>query len=137
MYASITLDVTAKSVNLINLDSAISYWGQPDEHLLNGMRDNGHVLGVEGWVSTYLAQHRSRPCMIRTNLSERMMPTSKSSVSQAELARYAKALRAAGIDNWRVEIEKPDGAKVSIVAGKGSDTAATGEDIDALIARVR
>lgn len=48
MYASITLDVTAKSVNLINLDSAISYWGQPDEHLLNGMRDNGHVLGVEG-----------------------------------------------------------------------------------------
>ncbi len=66
-----------------------------------------------------------------------MMPTSKSSVSQAELARYAKALRAAGIDNWRVEIEKPDGAKVSIVAGKGSDTAATGEDIDALIARVR
>ena len=63
------------------------------------------------------------------------MTNRKASVTQAELARYAKALRSAGIDEWRIEIER-DGAKVSIVAGKVSEAAAATEDFDELIARI-
>ena len=63
------------------------------------------------------------------------MPTAKTTVTQAEVVRYAKAMRAAGVDEFRVEIEKPDGTRVSIVAGKASENAA-GDDIEAMIARV-
>ncbi len=38
-------------------------------------------------------------------------------VKQAEVTRYAKAMRAAGVSDFRIDIE-PTG-RVSIVAGKG------------------
>ncbi|MCU0909875.1 MAG: hypothetical protein MUE98_00585 [Rhodobacteraceae bacterium] len=47
------------------------------------------------------------------------MPAARASLKQADLTRYAKAMRAAGIADWRVEIE-PSG-KVVIVAGSADD----------------
>ena len=64
------------------------------------------------------------------------MPSPKAAVTQSELTRYAKALRAAGYDDWRVQIEKPDGTKVSICAGKADAPAADGDDIDTMIERL-
>ena len=63
------------------------------------------------------------------------MTNRKASVTQAELARYAKALRSAGIDEWRIEIER-DGAKVSIVAGAASKAGEATDDFDKLIAMI-
>ena len=64
------------------------------------------------------------------------MPSPKAAVTQSELTRYAKALRAAGYDDWRIEVAKPDGTKVSIVAGKSGAAADDGDDIDAMIERL-
>ena len=64
------------------------------------------------------------------------MSNPKAALTQAELARYAKAMRSAGVYEFRVEIEKPDGTKVSIVAGKASEAAPDdADDIDAMIER--
>lgn len=57
-------------------------------------------------------------------------------VTQAEVRRYLKAMREAGVAEGRVVIERPDGTKVSIIAGKGGDHATTADDIDAMIDRV-
>jgi len=46
------------------------------------------------------------------------MSNPRATIRQAELTRYAKALQAAGVTEWRVEID-PTG-KVAIIAGKGS-----------------
>ena len=56
-------------------------------------------------------------------------------VTQAEVRRYLKAMREAGVAEGRVVIERPDGTKVSIIAGKGAETDAT-DDFDDLIAKV-
>ena len=63
------------------------------------------------------------------------MPTAKTTVTQAEVARYAKAMRAAGVDEFRLEFKNSVGTRVSIVVGKASENA-TGDDIEAMIARV-
>ena len=63
------------------------------------------------------------------------MPSPKAAVTQSELTRYAKAMRAAGYDDWRIDVAKPDGTKVSIVAGQQSADAEH-DDIDAMIAKV-
>ncbi len=47
------------------------------------------------------------------------MAYTKAIVKQSDLTRYAKAMRAAGYEDFRVDIE-PDG-KVSIVTGKTDD----------------
>ena len=65
-----------------------------------------------------------------------MMPRAKAAVSQSELTRYAKALRAAGYDDWRIEVAKPDGTKVSICAGKSGEASDDGDDFDAMIGRL-
>lgn len=44
------------------------------------------------------------------------MPARTALLSQAELTRYAKALREAGVAQWRVEVD-PVTRKVSIIAG--------------------
>ena len=62
------------------------------------------------------------------------MPSPKAAVTQPELTRYMKALRAAGYDDWRIEVAKPDGTKVSICPGKASD-ADDGDEIDRMIER--
>ena len=64
------------------------------------------------------------------------MPSPKAAVTQSELTRYAKALRAAGYDDSRIEVAKPDGTKVSIVAGNAGETDNDGDDFDAMIGRV-
>ena len=64
------------------------------------------------------------------------MPTPKATVTQSELRRYLRAMREAGFDEGRVEIAKPDGTTVSIVAGKSSGAAETTKDFDKLIARI-
>lgn len=64
------------------------------------------------------------------------MPSSKATITQSEVARLAKGMRAAGIDEFSIKVEKPDGTKVSIVAGKGVETADAGDDIDKMIERV-
>ena len=64
------------------------------------------------------------------------MATPKATVTQAELRRYLKAMREAGFETGRVEIERPDGTRVSIVAGPAGDDADDANDIDALIKKV-
>ena len=64
------------------------------------------------------------------------MANRKTSVTQAELTRCLKAARDAGYDATRIEIEKPDGTKVSIVAGKAAENADAGDEIDAMIERL-
>ena len=61
------------------------------------------------------------------------MSNPKAALTQAELARYAKAMRSAGVDEFRVEIEKPDGTRITLVAGKTGDPGDDADDIDAMI----
>ena len=65
-----------------------------------------------------------------------MMPNPKAALTQAELARYAKAMRSAGVDEFRVEIEKPDGTRITLVAGKTGDPGDDAADIDTMINKV-
>ena len=57
-------------------------------------------------------------------------------ITQAEVRRYLRAMREAGFDEGRIEIERPDGTKVSIVAGKASEAAEAGDDIGAMIEKI-
>ena len=66
----------------------------------------------------------------------RLMANRKASVTQAEIRRCLKAARDAGYDEARVEIDKPDGTKLTVVAGKASETADGGDDLDAMIRKV-
>ena len=69
-------------------------------------------------------------------LSERMMPTPRATVTQAEIRRCLKAARDAGFDEARVVIHKLDGSTLTVVAGKPSENADTGDDIDRMIEKV-
>lgn len=53
----------------------------------------------------------------------------RASLKQSDLTRYAKAFRAAGIAEWRVEVLP---GKHTIIAGK-VDEATTGPDPDELL----
>lgn len=64
------------------------------------------------------------------------MANAKAAVTQSELTRYAKALRAAGYDDWRIEVAKPDGTRVSIVAGKASNADNESDNWDDLVEKV-
>ena len=64
------------------------------------------------------------------------MPTPKAMITQSEVARLAKGMRAAGIDEFSIKIEKLDGTKISIDTGKASQIAGPGDDIDAMIERL-
>ena len=64
------------------------------------------------------------------------MPTPKATITQSEVARLAKGMRAAGIDEFSITVEKPDGTKISIDTGKASQIAGPGDDIDAMIERM-
>ena len=67
----------------------------------------------------------------------RMMPNPKVSVTQAEVRRYFKGIREAGFGEGRIEIERLDGTRVSIVAGKASEaTADDADDIDFMIGKI-
>ena len=61
------------------------------------------------------------------------MPNPKATVTQAEIRRCLKAARDAGYDEARVEIDKPDGTKLTVVAGKASEIADGGDDFDRMI----
>lgn len=63
------------------------------------------------------------------------MPGAKATVTQGELTRYFKAVRAAGFGAVRMEIERPDGTKVSIVAGEAAADVEL-DDIDRMIEKV-
>ena len=64
------------------------------------------------------------------------MANQKAAVTQAEIRRCLKAARDAGYDDVRVEIDKPNGIKLTVVAGKASETADGGDDIDAMIEKL-
>ena len=65
------------------------------------------------------------------------MPTPKATVTQAEVRRYLRAMREAGFDEGRVKIDRPDGVRVTIEAGKAGEAAPDdADDIDAMIERV-
>ena len=63
------------------------------------------------------------------------MPSSKAVVTQAEIARCLRAARDSGYEGCRVQYEKPDGTRVTVVAGKVGEIADDGDDIDAMIER--
>ena len=65
-----------------------------------------------------------------------MMANPRATVTQAEIRRCLKAARDAGYDEARVEIDRPDGTKLTVVAGKASEAADTGDNIDRLIAKL-
>lgn len=54
----------------------------------------------------------------------------RAALKQSDLTRYAKAMQAAGVAEWRVEIEP--GGKISIIAGK-LDPAQAGPHPDELL----
>jgi len=54
----------------------------------------------------------------------------RAALKQSDLTRYAKALQAAGIAEWRVEVEA--NGKHTIIAGK-VDSAKAGPDPDELL----
>ena len=64
------------------------------------------------------------------------MPTPKATITQSEVARLAKGMRAAGIDEFSIKYEKPDGTKVSIDVSKASEIADGGDEIDSMIQKV-
>ena len=69
--------------------------------------------------------------------ARRLMANRKAPVTQAEAKRYFKALREAGYGAGRIVIEKPDGTRITLVAGKASEAAPDdADDIDAMIERV-
>ena len=63
------------------------------------------------------------------------MPTAKATITQSEVARLAKGMRAAGIEVFSIKVEKPDGTKYSVDTVKGSENADEGDDIDEMIRR--
>ena len=64
------------------------------------------------------------------------MANQKTAVTQADVRRYLKAMREAGIAEGRLEITKPDGTRIAITSGKASEIADGGDDIDAMIEKV-
>ena len=64
------------------------------------------------------------------------MPTPKAVITQAEVRRYLKAMREAGFPEARLEIAKPDGTKVSIVATRFTEATDDPDDIDVMIERL-
>ena len=58
------------------------------------------------------------------------MANPRAALKQSDLTRYAKAMRAAGIAEWRVEVMP--GGKVTIVAGR-LDPDKAGPDPDELL----
>ena len=65
------------------------------------------------------------------------MPNPKVAVMQAEVRRYFKGVREAGFSEGRIEIKRPDGTRVSIVAGKASEAIADdADDIDSMIGKI-
>ncbi len=52
VYTTFTVDLTGRPLHLLNLESAIEYWGDKKRDdfadVLEDMRENGHVLGVNG-----------------------------------------------------------------------------------------
>ena len=64
------------------------------------------------------------------------MPSRRAAVTEAEIRRCLKAAHDVGYEQPRLVIEMPGGARVTIEAGKLSDTADTGDDIDAMIKRM-
>ena len=67
VWAPFTLNATGKSMALISLESATSYWEEftPDD--LEIMRDNGQTLGVKGLVYNILSPE---PLVSLRNLEE-------------------------------------------------------------------
>ena len=63
------------------------------------------------------------------------MATPKTTVTQAQVRRHLRAVREAGYDEGRVEIEWPDGTGISVV-GKVGEAGDDPDDIDAMIDKV-
>ena len=64
------------------------------------------------------------------------MANQKATVRQAEVTRYLKAMRDAGIAEGRLEIAKPDGTRIAITSGKAPENTDPSDDIDAMIERM-
>lgn len=64
------------------------------------------------------------------------MATRKTPITQAELYRCFTAMRQAGFAAGRVEIVRPDGTKVTVIAG-GEPEPLPGNDFDTLIERIK
>lgn len=65
------------------------------------------------------------------------MARRKADLTQADVTGYAKAMRSAGFEHFRVELEKPDGTRLSIIAGLGGEAVTAPDAIDAMIARAK
>ena len=64
------------------------------------------------------------------------MANPKATITQAEVRRYLRAMREAGFDEGRVKIDRPDGVRVTIEAGKAGDPGDDAADIDTMINKV-
>jgi hypothetical protein len=53
-------------------------------------------------------------------------------ITQKELTGYAKAMQAAGVPVWAVDVEKPDGTRIRIAAGT-PQSPARGSNIDKML----
>lgn len=62
------------------------------------------------------------------------MATRKSPLTEAEATRYLRAVRNAGFESGRVEIDNPDGSRVRIIGGSAADPDV--DDVDRMISKV-
>ena len=63
------------------------------------------------------------------------MPGRKADLTQSDLTRCAKAMRAADVEDRRGEVERPDGTTLRIVAGKAPKADDTMDETDEMIER--
>ena len=64
------------------------------------------------------------------------MATAKATITQSEVTRLAKGMRAAGIEQFSIKVTKPDGTKISIDTSELPEAVNMGDDIDKMIARM-
>ena len=57
-------------------------------------------------------------------------------MTQSELTRYAKAMRAAGYDDWRIDVAKAGRDQGLDLRSTGGETANDGDHIDRMIERL-
>ena len=93
VHVPYTLHVTDRHVSLIDLKSAIDYWGEPDSDRLDRMRDDGQMMGISELA--YNVLHPTPLVTVCTNdgpMSDRL-PTQAEADRRLGLDRPRRRLR--------------------------------------------
>jgi len=71
-------------------------------------------------------------------MGKSLMATRRAPLTETEATRYLRAMKAAGFEAGRIEIDNPDGTRIRLVVGQAGGIAGddAGDDIDRLISKV-